>query len=64
MHGRCGVGLELVDRVVEECLANEENLLAGLTDDVRERLVRLLRKLARVGARGGGQPMTSLAPPG
>jgi DNA-binding MarR family transcriptional regulator len=38
-------GLELVDRVVEEHVANEHHLLAGLTDRERERLARLLRKL-------------------
>jgi DNA-binding MarR family transcriptional regulator len=38
-------GLELIDRVVEEHVANEENLLADLSDRERERLVRLLRKL-------------------
>jgi DNA-binding MarR family transcriptional regulator len=43
--GLTAEGLELVDRVVEEHLENEENLLAGLTDAERERLARLLRKL-------------------
>jgi DNA-binding MarR family transcriptional regulator len=38
-------GLELIDRAVEEHVANEENLLAGLTNQERERLARLLRKL-------------------
>jgi DNA-binding MarR family transcriptional regulator len=51
-HDRRGVlvgltpeGLELVDRVVEQHLENEENLLADLTSQERERLARLLRKL-------------------
>jgi DNA-binding MarR family transcriptional regulator len=43
--GLTAEGLELVDRVVEEHLENEENLLAGLTAAERERLARLLRKL-------------------
>jgi DNA-binding MarR family transcriptional regulator len=38
-------GLELIDRAAEEHVANEHNLLAGLTDAERERLARLLRKL-------------------
>jgi DNA-binding MarR family transcriptional regulator len=55
--GLTGEGLELVDRVVEEHVANEENLLAGLTGGERERLARLLRKLGEsVRAAEGAQP--------
>lgn len=43
--GLTAEGLELVDRAVQEHVANEHNLLAGLTDGERERLIRLLRKL-------------------
>jgi DNA-binding MarR family transcriptional regulator len=43
--GLTAEGIELVDRVVEEHVANEHHLLAGLTDGERERLARLLRKL-------------------
>jgi DNA-binding MarR family transcriptional regulator len=43
--GLTAQGRELVDRMVEAHLANEENLLAGLTDSERQRLVRLLRRL-------------------
>lgn len=38
-------GLELVNQAVEQHLANEEGLLAGLTRKDREQLARLLRKL-------------------
>jgi DNA-binding MarR family transcriptional regulator len=53
--GLTSEGLELVDRVVEEHVENEQNLLAGLTDAERERLARLLRKLGESvrGAEGG-----------
>jgi DNA-binding MarR family transcriptional regulator len=53
--GLTSEGLELVDRVVEAHVENEQNLLAGLTDAERERLARLLRKLGESvrGAEGG-----------
>ncbi len=38
-------GLELVNQAVEQHVANEERLLAGLTRKDREQLARLLRKL-------------------
>jgi DNA-binding MarR family transcriptional regulator len=43
--GLTAEGLEMVDRVVEEHLENEQRLLADLTDAERERLARLLRAL-------------------
>ncbi|MEI2714016.1 MAG: MarR family transcriptional regulator [Nocardioides sp.] len=41
-------GLELVDRLVVEHLANEERLLAGLTDLERTRLEALLERWGRL----------------
>lgn len=41
-------GLALVDRLVEEHVANEERLLAGLTDLERARLARLLEHWGRL----------------
>ncbi|GAA1982540.1 MarR family winged helix-turn-helix transcriptional regulator [Kitasatospora viridis] len=40
-------GLELIDRVVEEHLRNEDRLLRGLSTAERETLAGLLRKLGR-----------------
>jgi DNA-binding MarR family transcriptional regulator len=39
-------GLELIDRLVPEHLANEERLLAALSQDDRDALMTLLRTLA------------------
>ena len=41
-----GEGRALIDRVTEAHLANEARLLEGLTDDGRERLAGLLRRLS------------------
>ncbi|WP_028924005.1 MarR family winged helix-turn-helix transcriptional regulator [Pseudonocardia acaciae] len=38
-------GLELVNTVIEHHVANETKILSGLTDEERDTLVRLLRKL-------------------
>jgi hypothetical protein len=48
--------------MVEEHLANEEHLLAGVTDAERKRLVRLLRRLREsVRALKGRQAATTAA---
>jgi DNA-binding MarR family transcriptional regulator len=55
-------GLKLVDRVVEEHIANEEDLLAGLTDAERERLARLLRKVGE-SVHAADERQTATPPP-
>jgi len=49
-------GRRLVDAAVEDHLANEEQLLAGLSPSERERLAELLRKLL------GSKPFRALDP--
>jgi DNA-binding MarR family transcriptional regulator len=56
--GLTSEGLRLVDQVVEEHLANEERLLARLSQRDRKQLTRLLRKLGdsvRSAEAGAGQ---------
>jgi len=48
-------GLQLVNQVVEQHLANEERLLAALSRTEREQLARLLRKLGH-SVRSTGEP--------